>query len=244
MGGGPRSAGGSAGAGRGGARTPRRRSGTTHRRRSDRGSSWRRTISSTASSRRETRSPAAGRSKPYRRCSASCQPVPMPRTRRPPLTWSTVTASFASSDGCRKVLLVTRTPRRIRRVDAASAASSVHASRHGCSGGPSVSRRWSTSQAWSKPSSSAMTNSSRICDHGLFAWLMNRPKRGSSGIVGSLGAARHGGGPGDRSAGQVGGRNACVSSNCHDAPSPSASAAPGEATPTSAGPRRAKGPVP
>ena len=50
--------------------------------------------------------------------------------------WSTVTASLSRIAGWRNVLLDTRTPRRMRVVFAAIAASSVHASRQPSSGAP------------------------------------------------------------------------------------------------------------
>ena len=49
---------------------------------------------------------------PYCSCSFSCQPAPTPRRSRPPLSWSTVAAQFASTAGWRYVLPSTRVPRR------------------------------------------------------------------------------------------------------------------------------------
>ena len=51
-----------------------------------------------------------GNGKPYARCSASNHPVPIPRSMRPPETWSAVTTSLASTEGWRKVAGETSVP--------------------------------------------------------------------------------------------------------------------------------------
>jgi hypothetical protein len=63
-------------------------------------------------------------------------PLPMPRFSRPPLTWSSVIAIFASSAGCRNACASTRCPMRMRSVIAASAVAAVHASNDGTFGMP------------------------------------------------------------------------------------------------------------
>ena len=73
----------------------------------------------------------------------------MPKSSRPPETTSTVVAILASMAGGRMRLLVTSSPRRSRRVCAASAESSVHPSKIGPSGSPPIGMRWSNSHACS-----------------------------------------------------------------------------------------------
>ena len=64
---------------------------------------------------------SARNGKPYASCSRSCQPAPMPRSIRPPETWSAVTTSLASTDGWRKLAGETSVPSRSFVVSAASA---------------------------------------------------------------------------------------------------------------------------
>ncbi len=60
--------------------------------------------------------------KPKPRCSISFQPLPMPRTARPPLTWSSVVTILATSAGLRYVLAPTMSPMLDRVVSAATGA--------------------------------------------------------------------------------------------------------------------------
>ena len=52
-----------------------------------------------ADSKRSNRSPIGGSGIPNGSCSPSCQPAPRPRMKRPPVTWSSTVAAFASSTG-------------------------------------------------------------------------------------------------------------------------------------------------
>ena len=61
-------------------------------------------------------------------CSRSYQPVPMPRTTRPPDIWSTVATALATTPGCRNVPAVISVPSLIRLVSSATPASVVHES--------------------------------------------------------------------------------------------------------------------
>ena len=74
------------------------------------------------------RSCIGGNGKPYARCSASFQPVPMPSSIRPPEMWSAVTAFLASTEGWRNVAGETSVPSRTVDVIAASPHSVAHAS--------------------------------------------------------------------------------------------------------------------
>ena len=82
------------------------------------------------------RTGVSGNSKPWARCSPSCQPAPSPSSTRPPDTWSAVTTILASTDGCRKVAGETSVPSRMRLVRAASAARVAQASSDPRSGMP------------------------------------------------------------------------------------------------------------
>ena len=66
--------------------------------------------------------------KPDAECSISLQPVPMPRSIRPPDTWSAAITSRASTDGWRKLVGETIVPRRSFVVRAASALMTAQAS--------------------------------------------------------------------------------------------------------------------
>src|SRR5437762_10759491 len=101
-------------------------------------------------------------SMPYISCSISFHAAPIPNSSRPPERWSTVTASLASTTGCRYVLPVTMQPMRARFVASAIAACSAHPSYTGPPGplGP-IDARWSKSQTWSKPPSSAIFQHAR-----------------------------------------------------------------------------------
>ena len=79
----------------------------------------------------------------------SIQAPPMPRIARPPLMWSSVAASLATSPGLRKVLAPTSSPRRVRSVAMAQAASAVQPSKIGWYGSPKIAYRWSHVQRWS-----------------------------------------------------------------------------------------------
>ena len=54
-----------------------------------------------ASSSQSARSRAVPNGSPSIVCSFSAHPAPMPNSSRPPDRWSTVTAAFASTAGCR-----------------------------------------------------------------------------------------------------------------------------------------------
>ena len=82
------------------------------------------------------RSSIGGNGKPWRLCSFACQPAPTPTSTRPPLSSSTVTATFARLPGVRNVTGETRTPRPIRLVSRASPASTAQASVVGWSVSP------------------------------------------------------------------------------------------------------------
>ncbi len=96
-----------------------------------------------ASSSIAQRSAAVRNGMPSAVCSASNQPEPMPKSRRPPLITSTVVAIFASTAGWRYVFPVTSTPSRSCSVSTASAASAVHASRQGSNGSIITAMKWS-----------------------------------------------------------------------------------------------------
>src|SRR6266545_4864297 len=117
-----------------------------------------------ASSSRRRRSATPGKSRPSMVCSTSAHPAPMPNSSRPPDRWSTVVAILASTPGCRYVLPVTMLPIRTRRVDSAIAAMSVQPSQIGPSrGAPPIGLKWSKTQTWSKPASSARRHTARCC---------------------------------------------------------------------------------
>jgi hypothetical protein len=67
--------------------------------------------------------------------SSGCQPVPTPRSRRPPDTTSSVAAIFASRTAGRSGVISTPVPSRMRDVAPAIAASMVSGSNQGYSGG-------------------------------------------------------------------------------------------------------------
>jgi hypothetical protein len=89
---------------------------------------------SNASSKRATR---WSNGIPNARNSASFQPVPRPRTKRPPEISSIAAAMRAIKPGGWKAVAATSGPSRTRAVEAASAASTVHASHGPRSGRPS-----------------------------------------------------------------------------------------------------------
>ncbi len=68
---------------------------------------------------------------------------------------------FASTAGWRYVTPVTITPHRIRDVCAAIAASRVCPSKHGPSGSEKIGRKWSNTEAQSRPRSSAFRHMAR-----------------------------------------------------------------------------------
>src|SRR5688500_1774266 len=126
----------------------------------------------TASSSQSSRSPGLfPNSMPKASCSRSNQAPPMPRTARPPDTWSRVVASLAVSPGFRNVFAPTISPSRTRVVSGPRAASVVQPSRIGCSHGPKMASRWSQVQTESQPAASAASAASRNpgqyvdCDH-------------------------------------------------------------------------------
>jgi len=94
-------------------------------------------------------------------CSISAQAAPSPNSSRPPERWSTVTAVLASTAGWRYVFPVTMQPMRTRVVASAMAASIVQASKTSSSGSPPIPAKWSKSQQWSKPASSAIRQTAR-----------------------------------------------------------------------------------
>jgi len=73
--------------------------------------------------------------------------------------WSIVAAWFATTAGCRYVTPRTITPQRSRRVLEAIAARSAIPSKHGPSGSLSIGRKWSKTEAQSKPRCSAACQS-------------------------------------------------------------------------------------
>ena len=75
--------------------------------------------------------------KPYAWYSSSFQPAPRPRIRRPPLISSSVAACLARRPGLRKLVAATSGPISTRSVNAAMAASVVHASHGPRAGSPS-----------------------------------------------------------------------------------------------------------
>ncbi len=85
----------------------------------------------------------------------------MPRTDRPPLTWSRLVASLAVSPGLRNVLAATSSPSRTRVVRTAVAARDVQPSSFGSRQSPSSASRWSSSQTSSNPAASAWRTASR-----------------------------------------------------------------------------------
>ncbi len=85
----------------------------------------------------------------------------MPKSSRPPDTMSTVVAILASIAGGRNRLLVTSTPRRSRRVRAASADSIVQPSWVGPPGSPPMGMRWSNSHACSISATASASSQTR-----------------------------------------------------------------------------------
>ena len=138
-------------------------------------------MTSTASSSRSSRSPTvAPKSIPKASCSRANQAPPIPRTARPPETWSSVAASFAVWPGLRKVFAPTISPTRTREVRAATAPIASQPSRIGCSHGPKIAWRWSQVQTESQPASSAATAAPRNPGQSV-AWLQSwAPNRTSA----------------------------------------------------------------
>ena len=77
-------------------------------------------------------------SMPWARASNSMFPAPSPRIDRPWLTWSIVTAILATRPGLRNVFAATVSPRRMREVAWAHAASVVQPSKNPWYGSPPV----------------------------------------------------------------------------------------------------------
>src|SRR6188768_3941192 len=95
----------------------------------------------------------------------------MPRMARPPLKWSSVTASFAVSPGLRNVFAPTISPSVARLVTCDQPASTDQPSRIGPSHGPTIELRWSHVHRLAAPARSARTAASRseaqesVCGH-------------------------------------------------------------------------------
>src|ERR1700722_9933815 len=106
------------------------------------------------SAKRARRSPGVQGPWPSAVASGPSLPGPSPRSRRPPLTSSSASASRASVTGWRKLGVATRVPSRMRWVTAAAAASTGTAACHGPSGMP-PQRTWSYVQAVQNPTRSA-----------------------------------------------------------------------------------------
>ncbi len=108
---------------------------------------------------------------PNASCSRSNQAPPMPRIARPPLRWSSVTASFAVSPGLRNVFAPTIRPSVARLVTCDQPASTDQPSRIGPSHGPTMLLRWSQVHRLAAPACSARTAASRmdgqsaVCGH-------------------------------------------------------------------------------
>ncbi len=127
-----------------------------------------------ASSSQSARPPLVPNGSPSIVCSFSAQPAPMPNSSLPPDRWSTVTAAFASTAGCRYVLPVTMHPILVREVATAIPASSVHASKIGPSSRAPRVAKWSMHQQWSNPASSATRQTPRNWSMVAF-WLSLSP---------------------------------------------------------------------
>lgn len=107
----------------------------------------------TASSSASCRSAGAEKARPRLANSLASQPMPRPRTRRPPLRLSRSAARRAVSTGWRKGTARTLTPRRMRSVWVASAARWTQHS--------SAQAGWSPRKSASKPRSSASRPAAR-----------------------------------------------------------------------------------
>jgi len=112
----------------------------------------------------------------------------MPSTARPPDTWSSVAAIFASRPGLRNVLAVPRWPIVARRVIAAAAAATVHPSSFGSDGAPSSHSRWSSNHGESSPASSAAPIAARSDGQSVSLSQKAAPSFMRGGVAGPSGA--------------------------------------------------------
>ena len=124
-------------------------------------------ISSRSTCRPSSRRPSGLRLAMPNGARLSASPAPTPRTKRPPVRWSRVSAVWASDAGWRRTMSVTPMPRRTSRVEPAAAATTGTGSNHtwgltwpaaawGTSSGVQMDsgnqwRKWSAHQIASKP---------------------------------------------------------------------------------------------
>ncbi len=147
------------------------------------------TISS-ASSSRSNRSGVDGNGMPSSTCSLSNQAAPSESSSRPCDAWSIVSAWAANTEGCRYVTPATSSPRRMRDVTPASAASVVMPSNVSPGPSPYIGSKWSKPQAPSKPRSSANCTRLTTSSHGIRCCATSSPKRMAS-LVEQVGLDRH-----------------------------------------------------